>query len=259
MLNGVWSYLSELRQLHAASLATPVIGAMIGYCTNWLAIRMLYRPYRPENIFGIHNPFTPGLIPKEQARLAKKVAEAVGNHIITPELLSQKLISPSLLLTGANEFKSAIRKNLPKGAAYIQQFENSNLDAQGAELVKTLIKENVGRFSGMFLNPDKIYAGIKEGVFDYLSQEKNLDVIADKIDEWIDQLCTLEIEEEKKAPIIDAFEKIADHVARHINIEYMIEEQINTFDPEEAEALILSVIKRELHVVLSLGGILGLL
>ena len=231
-------------------LITPVIGAIIAYCTNWLAISMLFRPYRPIYIFGIQLPFTPGLIPKEQARLAKKLAAAVGSHIITPEMVGQKLISTPLLLSGANEIKSAIRKNLPKGAEYIRQFEDPQLDAKGIEWVKTMIQENVGKFAGMFLDPGKIYAGIKEGIFEYLSQEENLEKIADKIDESIDQFCTLE----SSAKI---FEQIAAHVAKHIDIEAMIEEQINTFDPEETEALILSVVKRELKMVIALGGILG--
>jgi len=231
-------------------LITPIVGAVIAYCTNWLAITMLFRPYRPIYIFGKRIPFTPGLIPKEQARLAKKVAEAVGNHIITPEMLTQQLLSPPLLLAGTKALKEVIRNNLPKGAAFIQQLENSDLDTQGAELVKTLIKENVGRLSGMFLNPDKIYAGIKEGILDYLSKEENLEGIADKIDEWIDQLCISESSEAMA-------KKIAAQAARHINIEAMIETQINTFDPEEAEALILSVVQRELKMVIALGGVLG--
>jgi len=231
-------------------LITPVIGAVIAYCTNWLAICMLFRPYRPIYLFGKQLPFTPGLIPKEQARLAKKLAAAVGSHVITPEMVAQKLISTPLLLAGANEVKASIRKNLPKGAEYIRQFENPELDAKGIEWVKTLIQENVGKLAGMFLDPGKIYVSIKEGIIDYLSQEENLETIADKIDENIDLFC----QSESKAKI---FEQIADHITRHIDIEAMIEAQINTFDPEETEALILSVVKRELKMVIALGGVLG--
>ncbi|MCL2421915.1 MAG: DUF445 family protein [Defluviitaleaceae bacterium] len=239
---------------------TPIIGAIIAYCTNWLAIIMLFRPHYPKYIFGKRIPFTPGLIPKEQANLAKKMAAAVGSHIITPEMLTQRLLSSPVLLAGAKDIKEAIRHNLPQGAAYIMQLESPNMDAQGAALVKTLIKENVGRFSGMFLNPDKIYAGIKEGIMDYLAKEENLEGIADKIDEWIDELCFQDSSEamaQKKALAISALQKIAAQAVRHMDIETMIEEQINTFNPQEAEALILSVVKRELKMVVALGGVLG--
>ncbi len=43
-----------------------LIGAVIGYITNWLAIKMLFRPREAKYIFGMKLPFTPGLIPKEK-------------------------------------------------------------------------------------------------------------------------------------------------------------------------------------------------
>ena len=45
-----------------------VIGAVIGAATNHLAIKMLFRPYKPYYLFGKQLPFTPGLIPKKKRR-----------------------------------------------------------------------------------------------------------------------------------------------------------------------------------------------
>ncbi|CCQ97618.1 hypothetical protein CULT_680005 [[Clostridium] ultunense Esp] len=39
-----------------------LLGATIGYITNWIAIKMLFRPHYEKKIFNIHVPFTPGLI-----------------------------------------------------------------------------------------------------------------------------------------------------------------------------------------------------
>ena len=41
-----------------------MIGAIIGFFTNWLAVRMLFRPYRPKYIGKLRLPFTPRKIPK---------------------------------------------------------------------------------------------------------------------------------------------------------------------------------------------------
>ena len=239
----------------------PIIGAFIGYGTNCLAIMMLFRPHRPVYFFGYKMPLTPGLIPKEQGRLAKKMAATVGGRLITPEILAKELLSSSLLLTGAQELKSLIRENLPLASEFIRQFEHPRLDElniQGPELIKKLIQEHVGRFAGMFLDAEKIFASLKEGLLDYISQEENLEMIADKIDEAIDRFGDLTSEQAEKAPgFTSALEKIAVHVAQHIDVESIIEKQINLIDPEEAEALILSVIRRELHVVMALGGVLG--
>lgn len=56
-----------------------LVGAFIGYITNWLAIKMLFRPHHEKRIFGIKLPFTPGLIPKEKDRIAKSVGKLLGH------------------------------------------------------------------------------------------------------------------------------------------------------------------------------------
>ncbi|EGT3614804.1 DUF445 family protein [Clostridium perfringens] len=68
-----------------------LIGAIIGYITNWLAIKMLFRPREAKYIFGMKVPFTPGLIPKEKSRIANKVGETVGTHLLNSDSLSKAL------------------------------------------------------------------------------------------------------------------------------------------------------------------------
>lgn len=73
----------------------PVLGGVIGYFTNDIAIKMLFRPYKPKYLLGQKLPFTPGLIPSNQARLAKKVSDVIMRSLLTPEEL-QKLASKLL-------------------------------------------------------------------------------------------------------------------------------------------------------------------
>lgn len=68
----------------------PVTGMIIGYFTNDIAINMLFRPYRAIHIGKHRVPFTPGLIPRNQERLAKKVSDTIMGSLLTPEEL-QKL------------------------------------------------------------------------------------------------------------------------------------------------------------------------
>lgn len=74
-------------------LAGPVIGAIIGYLTNNIAVKMLFRPLRPVKIGKYTLPFTPGIIPKGQSRLAKAVGVAVGNNLLTEDVFEEKLLS----------------------------------------------------------------------------------------------------------------------------------------------------------------------
>ena len=63
-------------------LLPPLIGAVIGYCTNYIAVKMLFRPYRPIRIGKWTLPFTPGVIPKRKPELAHAVGNAVGKSLL---------------------------------------------------------------------------------------------------------------------------------------------------------------------------------
>ena len=69
------------------------VGAIIGYCTNWLAIKMVFKPVEEKKILGIKIPFTPGLIPKERYRIAKSVGEVVGENLLSREKIAEILSS----------------------------------------------------------------------------------------------------------------------------------------------------------------------
>ena len=66
-----------------SALAHPCIGAFIGYLTNKIAIRMLFRPLEPWYLFGIQVPMTPGVIPSKRHALAENIGEMVGRHLLT--------------------------------------------------------------------------------------------------------------------------------------------------------------------------------
>lgn len=68
-----------------AYLATPLVGAFIGYMTNYIAIRMLFRPLKPWRILGLRLPFTPGVIPAKRHQLARNIGEMVGEHLLTSD------------------------------------------------------------------------------------------------------------------------------------------------------------------------------
>ena len=73
-------------------LVGPIVGAVIGYGTNWLAIKMLFRPLKSIKIGNFTVPFTPGIIPKRQNKLAVAIGEMIGNHLFTKEDMQQMLL-----------------------------------------------------------------------------------------------------------------------------------------------------------------------
>ena len=74
----------------------PVIGAFIGYITNSIAIKMLFRPLKEVRIFGIRVPFTPGILPRQRNRLAQSIGAMVERELITPEIIRNRLLNEEL-------------------------------------------------------------------------------------------------------------------------------------------------------------------
>ncbi|MCD6419634.1 MAG: DUF445 family protein [Synergistetes bacterium] len=58
----------------------PVIGALIGWITNIIAIRLLFRPYKPVNILGFK---IQGLLPKRQKEIAAAVGKVVESELVS--------------------------------------------------------------------------------------------------------------------------------------------------------------------------------
>lgn len=67
-----------------------VIGAFIGGMTNYLAIKMIFRPHEPIYFMKKRLPFTPGLIPKRRGEIAEQLGRIVVKHLLTAEGLKKK-------------------------------------------------------------------------------------------------------------------------------------------------------------------------
>ena len=87
-------------------IAAPVVGALIGYLTNWIAVKMLFHPRYEIRIRGWKLPFTPGVIPKGQPRLARGIGNVVKNQLLTTEVMSGILLSDKM----KNQLADAVRK-----------------------------------------------------------------------------------------------------------------------------------------------------
>ncbi len=73
----------------------PVLGALIGYVTNALAIRMLFRPLRRLRFLGIPLPFTPGVIPRQREELAESIGRMVSQDLLTTDVFTDRFGSES--------------------------------------------------------------------------------------------------------------------------------------------------------------------
>ena len=73
-----------------------VVGALIGWFTNKVAIKMIFRPLRAHYLFGYKIPFTPGIIPKGHDRIARSIGN-IGENLVKIESIKETLLSDNIL------------------------------------------------------------------------------------------------------------------------------------------------------------------
>lgn len=73
----------------------PLVGAFVGYCTNWFAVRMLFRPREPVRFlfFTIQ-----GLIPRKRKEVAETIAHLVENYLLKSEDIGRIMDDPLIAL-----------------------------------------------------------------------------------------------------------------------------------------------------------------
>jgi len=94
----------------------PLVGAVIGYFTNWLAIKMLFRPYKTIRVAGIRLPFTPGILPREKDKLAVSLGDTVAQELLTPQVITKRIQSPEIQKTAAHAVRVALEGFLGQDA-----------------------------------------------------------------------------------------------------------------------------------------------
>ena len=100
--------------METSYIIAPLLGGVIGYITNDIAIRMLFRPHTAKYIFGIHIPFTPGIIPKEKGRIAEAVGGVISENLMNKEVLEKYLLSEDMVgkvRSAVDEFIATQQRN----------------------------------------------------------------------------------------------------------------------------------------------------
>jgi len=154
------------------------LGCLIGWSTNVIAIKLIFRPYETYNLFG----FIPvqGLIPKRRAEIASAIGRVVERELLSSAELIAKLtnsgeVKEKLVKTVADNIKKRLEKYFPP-------------------FVPATIRDNV------MLIIDNVIAGEAERFFrDTLPQVaeelKDTIPVAEMVEAKINQLDLKELEE----------------------------------------------------------------
>ena len=279
-------------------IAGPLLGAVIGYCTNWIAVKMLFKPLEPIKVFGRTLPFTPGVIPKNRGRIAAACGKAVGETLLTEDDLKAAFIGQQT----KEKVTDALYEKMTAEEFTEMTVEGIGIEVIGEEKLDdvkgtvsaylieriskvlsefdycSVITDVGGRFVreklnnpmiSMMLNDNVIAsfaAPAADSIREYIAGEGR-EKISEISTKEIDNICGMNIgntisspdnKELIKTVIGEIYDKVIPLILHEINIGRIVEEKICSMDMKFVEELILSIMKNELDYVVRLGALIGL-
>ncbi len=125
-----------------------IIGASIGYVTNVIAIKLLFRPVEPVNIISFK---IQGVIPKRQKELSKSIGDTVENELLSIEDLLGSFVTEDRIEKLLGKIKLKTQRVIEtKIAEYplimglkrpLIKYINKVMDEEGSDYVHEIIKD----------------------------------------------------------------------------------------------------------------------
>ncbi len=242
------------------------VTGMIGYVTNWLAIKMLFRPREPRPIWG------QGLVPANKLRIAERFASAISTHILNEETLYRVLHEAGVA--------SRLAQALTRGTSALLN------DMEFRETVIQSIKDVLSKYVQHPLHQRQLIrvidakllqvvpAGIAGGLFRSYRQlnEKGYHEVLQKTvlsipDAFEEALRNLDVpEEEVRRFILSHTEQLEtlltetiQAVVGRLQLYNILYAQISAFDEQQLENLFLYTTNEHLQFIQNLGAVLGVL
>lgn len=275
-----------------SALSGPVIGAVIGYITNDLAIRMLFRPRKAVYVFGHRLPFTPGIVPRRKDQLAKILGDAIVEKFFNADDL-EVVFTDGICDAVADTVTDLLRseRELSGLTEKMSSEAKENLERELCIRIQTVIctselpEKLVNDCGEIILShlSDGAVQTIAAGLVGHYSQ-----VISHEIREFVIEhgyecilpLLHRELQDLAKKPVREITELICGgddamiheavkrlylrfmsiHVrpiVESIDVGGMITEKIIQMTSGEVEDLVLSVVRRELRLVVLFGAFVG--
>ncbi|MCD2249047.1 DUF445 family protein [Listeria marthii] len=130
-------------------LLMAVIGGFIGAMTNYIAIRMLFRPYKAVYLFNKRLPFTPGLIPKRRDELAEHIGKVVVSHLLTEDAIRARLLDANLQKEITDTVTKMFHEKMqlettPNELLHHLGYENA--EVRSVAWLETTIEKEINRF-----------------------------------------------------------------------------------------------------------------
>ena len=165
------------------------ISATIGWITNWVAIKMLFRPHKEIN-FGLFK--IQGLIPKRKAEIGSGIANIIQNELISVKDVISNIDREEFSKRLNSLIDEVLDKNLKKKVKekfpVLQMFFTDRMAKDVSNTIKDIIMENQEKIFEIFSN----YA--EENInFEVIISDKISNFSLDKLEEIITLLAKKEL------------------------------------------------------------------
>ena len=152
----------------------PLLGGLIGYITNDIAIRMLFRPHKAKYLFGIHIPFTPGIIPKEKGRIAEAIGGVISENLMNNEVLEKYLLSDEMIgkvRSAVEEFISTQQQNQESVARFLGHYlSKDEIDSIAQNINQSITKQTYEKLADSSVGDKVAHIAI-----DHVAQKLTID------------------------------------------------------------------------------------
>jgi uncharacterized membrane protein YheB (UPF0754 family) len=143
---------------------------------------MLFRPYKAIYLGKRKLPFTPGLIPSNQGRLAQKISDTIMGSLLTPEEL-QNLAKRLLAI---ERVKQAILWLLNLGIKQVQEDKEQKTAKILAHILKDLVGESLPRLLKVLARREDFLEEQIDQIFDRILLEFRLsETQARQFSDWL--------------------------------------------------------------------------
>ena len=165
------------------------ISATIGWITNWVAIKMLFRPHKEIN-FGLFK--IQGLIPKRRTEIGSGIANIIQNELISVKdvisNIDREEFSKRLNALIDEVLDKNLKKKVKEKFPFLQMFFTDKIAKDVGNTIKDIIMGNQEKIFEIFSN----YA--EENIdFEVIISDKISNFSLDKLEEIITLLANKEL------------------------------------------------------------------
>ena len=170
-------------------LVMVLISGAIGWITNWVAIKMLFRPHKEIN-FGLFK--IQGLIPKRKAEIGTGIASIIQNELISVKdvisNIDREEFSKRLNSLSDDVLDKNLKKKVKEKFPLLQMFFTDKVAKDVGNTIKDIVMENQEKIFEIFSN----YA--EENIdFEIIISDKISNFSLDKLEEIITLLANKEL------------------------------------------------------------------